>query len=65
MADPTIKQAQEHSKKMAALATRERLKRPFLGAGAVTDLPGFGKLTEEEILDIRKKGKGLRDFTLR
>ena len=62
MADPTLKQAQEHSRLMAERATRERLKRPFLGAGAVTDLPGFGKLTEEEILDVRKKGKGLRDL---
>jgi len=62
MADPTLKQAQEAFRLKAARATRERLKRPFLGAGAVTDLPGFGKLTEEEILDVRKKGKGLRDL---
>ena len=62
MADPTLKQAEEAFRLKAERATRERLKRPFLGAGAVTDLPGFGKLTEEEILDIRKKGKGLRDL---
>jgi len=30
-------------------------KRPFLGGGDVTSLPGFGKLTEEEILDMRKR----------
>ena len=29
--------------------------RPFLGAGEVTGLPGFGKLTEEEILDMRRR----------
>ena len=33
----------------------EPVKRPFLGAGNVTRLPGFGKLTDEEILAMRRR----------
>ena len=29
--------------------------RPFLGGGDMTSLPGFGKLTDEEILDMRQR----------
>tara|TARA_R100001594_G_scaffold115175_1_gene150063 strand:+ start:3653 stop:8275 length:4623 start_codon:yes stop_codon:yes gene_type:complete len=35
--------------------------RPFLGGGDMTSLPGFGKLTDEEILDMRRR-QGLEGF---
>ena len=29
--------------------------RPFLGAGDVTSLPGFGKLSDEEITEMKRR----------